>query len=76
MMLVELSTSGPFKATDPRPLFDGPYVGTTPLRSYDVTADGQFLMTRQQQDPPDERITRLNVVLGWADDLKRRVPTR
>jgi hypothetical protein len=46
---------------------------STPLRSYDVTADGQFFMAKQQA-PPDQRVTKLNVVLGWGDELKRRVP--
>jgi hypothetical protein len=28
------------------------------------------------QNPPDQPVTRLNVVLGWAEELKRRVPTK
>ena len=75
MTVVDLSTTGGFKASDPHPLFEGPYSNSLPLRSYDVTPDGQFIMMRTTE-PPDERVTKLNVVLGWAGELKRRVPTR
>jgi hypothetical protein len=74
MMAVDVSTTGDFKASNPRLLFEGPYGRTTPLRSYDVTPDGQFIM-RRSQPPPDQPVTTLNVVLGWAEELKRRVPT-
>ena len=72
MMAVEVSTDGGFKASVPRVMFDGPYSTTEPLRSYDVTADGQFIMTRQQ-NPPDQPVTTLHVVLGWAEELKAKV---
>jgi Tol biopolymer transport system component len=76
MMAVDVSLTGEFRAGKPHLLFDAsPYGGSIPLRSYDVTPDGQFVMSHRQQ-PPDEPITRLNVVLGWANELKRRVPSR
>ena len=62
-----------FKHSVPRQLFEGPYLNTIPLRSYDVTADGQFIMVRSQP-PPDQPVTTLNVVLGWAEELKAKVP--
>jgi len=74
MMAVEVSTDGDFKAGAPRVLFEGPYGTSIPLRSYDVTADGQFIMTRRQA-PPDEPVTTLHVVLGWAEELKAKVPS-
>ena len=57
----------------PRQLFEGPYLATQPLRSYDVTPDGQFIMSRVQF-PPDQPVTTLNVVLGSAEELKAKVP--
>ena len=74
-MAVDFSATAEFKASDPHVLFEGSYDITLPLRSYDVTSDGQFIMGRTQ-NPPDQPVTKLNVVLGWAEDLKRRVPTR
>jgi hypothetical protein len=38
-----------------------------------VRADGQFIMVRNHL-PPDQPATTLNVVLGWADELKAKVP--
>jgi Tol biopolymer transport system component len=76
MMSVDLSTNSGFKAGTPQQLFDATsYPATNPLRSYDVTADGQFIMSRLH-NPPDQPVTKLNVVLGWANELKRRVPSR
>jgi Tol biopolymer transport system component len=74
MMAVEVSTDGDVKASVPRVLFDGPYFTTTPLRSYDVTADGQFIMTRPQNPLDEQPVTALHVVLGWAEELKTKVP--
>jgi serine/threonine-protein kinase len=73
MMAVDVPTTGELKASAPHVLFEGPYVITVPLRSFDVTPDGEFIMVLSQ-DPPDQPVTRVNVVLGWAEELKRRVP--
>jgi hypothetical protein len=72
MFTVDVSTAGGFQASAPRLLFKGPYWITTPLRSYDVTPDGQFIMSRRQS-PPDEPVTGLHVILGWAGTLTQRV---
>ena len=69
----EVSTAGPFRAGVPRVLFEGLYVGST-LRSYDVTHDGEFILVRRESEPPDQRVTKLTVMLGWGEELKRRVP--
>jgi Tol biopolymer transport system component len=75
MMAVEVTTQGAFSAGKPRVLFEGAYVPTPrSLPNYDVSPDGQrFLMlkaTEQAQAP-----TRINVVLNWFEELKRRVPS-
>jgi serine/threonine-protein kinase len=76
MMAVDVSLSGEFKAGKPHRLFDATaYPGSAPLRSYDVTPDGQFIMNHIQEGP-DQAVTKLNIVLGWANELKRRVPSR
>jgi Tol biopolymer transport system component len=76
MMAVDVSLSGEFKAGKPQRLFDATaYPATAPIRSYDVTPDGQFIMGHEHE-PPDQPVTKLNIVLGWANELKRRVPSR
>jgi hypothetical protein len=74
LMAVDFSNSGVSRIGAPRVLFQAPYESTTPMRSYDVTQDGQFLIPRREGTDPDERITKLNVVLGWAEELPRKVP--
>jgi serine/threonine-protein kinase len=73
-MAVDFSNSGASRIGAPRVLFQGPYESTNPMRSYDVTQDGQFLIPRLEGTDPDERVTKLNVVLGWAEELPRKVP--
>jgi serine/threonine-protein kinase len=76
MMAVDLSLSGEFGAGKPHLLFDATaYPVSTPLRSYDVTPEGQFIMSRRIEGP-DQSVTKLNIVLGWANELKRHVPVR
>jgi serine/threonine-protein kinase len=58
-------------------LFEGPYpphLTGVPLRTYDITPDGKrFIVPKevpQAESPP--RSMRLNVVLNWFEELKRR----
>jgi len=73
VMAVDFTPGGAFKAGAPHALFSGEYAVTTPLRNYDVTPDGHFIMTRVLP-PPDQRVTKMNVVLNWFDELKNRAP--
>jgi serine/threonine-protein kinase len=67
-MAVDVETQPAFRAGRPRLLFESPY-----LWSYDVAADGsRFLMIRR--DPAESGPPRVNVVLNWFEDVKRRVP--
>ncbi len=59
----------------PSVLFEGPYRVSALLGSYDVTPDGKFIMSRVTS-LPDLRVTKINVLLGWAEELKRRVPSQ
>ena len=76
MMVVRISTGA--RDADPtlsapRMLFDQKYafVGNT-IAAYDVSADGQrFAFVKQEAGA-----NRLNVVINWFEELKRRVPTR
>ena len=75
MMAVNITTDPAFIAGKPRMLFEEDrYEWTFPLRSYDVAADGRFLML-EVTEQPSERVTQLRVVLNWFEELKRLVPT-
>ena len=53
-------------------LFEAPFSSTTPLRSYDVTPDGQFTVNLQESGPA-QPVSTLHVVIGWAGVLTTRV---
>ena len=75
MMAVDLSTEPNFTVGRPRELFKGKYGGTLPVRSYDVTNDGQKFLMIQDVSPPREPVTQIQIVLNWFEELKRLVPT-
>ncbi len=71
-MSVAVQTQPDFSAEAPKFMFEGPYLNV-PGVSYDVAPDGQrFMMLEESVKQPPT--TRLNVVLNWFEELKRRVP--
>jgi len=77
MMAVDVVTQPTFSGGRPRQLFEGKYVSSVfPLTgfAYDVSPDGQrFLMI---EETGGTTATQINVVLNWAEELKRRVPVK
>ncbi|MFY9530333.1 MAG: protein kinase [Candidatus Acidiferrales bacterium] len=76
MMAAAVETKPAFAAGKPKLLFEGHY--ETSLYafqpSYDVSPDGKrFLMVKASER--ESVATRINVVLNWFEELKRRVPT-
>jgi len=73
-MAVAVATKPEFRADRPRLLFEGPYLNV-PGYSYDIAPDGQrFLML--QPVAQEVTATQLNAVLGWFEELRRRVPPK
>jgi len=69
LMAAAIQTTPELRAGVPRTLFEGPFGG------FDVHPDGQrFLLLRPVY--PDLPPRPLVVVLGWLEDLKRRVPAK
>jgi Tol biopolymer transport system component len=76
MMSVDFAAGGAFQADAAQALFEGTWFHTIYVRSYDVTPDGQhFIMLRPEKRVP-EHVSKLNVVLHWSDELKRRAPAK
>jgi serine/threonine protein kinase/WD40 repeat protein len=67
MMAVDIKTESAFMAGKPKLLFEGQF-------GYDdVAPDGQrFLMTQSVE--PEQPSTKINLVLNWFEELKRKVP--
>ena len=75
LMAVTVATKPTFVAGTPKSLFEGRYEKTSYkfLPNYDVSPDGQrFLMIKASE--PESAATQLNVVLNWADELRRLAP--
>ena len=68
LMAVEVHSGPTFTISTPRVLFDAQYAP-----SYDVAADGRFLMVRDE-DPSD--LTQLRYVLNWSTELERVLRAR
>jgi hypothetical protein len=63
----------------PQPLFefDGRELTfrCSPVRCYDVAPDGQrFFVVQTSAPPPPPKVTQINLVLNWAEELKAKVP--
>jgi hypothetical protein len=76
MMAVPIETRPTFTFGPATELFTGAYAMNRPARSYDVTADGQHFYLLELRERPPDRITQLNVVQNWFDELRRKVPDK
>jgi hypothetical protein len=73
-MAVDITTSPDIRISEPRVLFERRYAfgSAQTIPNYDVSADGQrFLMVKDESSSG-----RLNIVLNWFEELKRRVPVQ
>ena len=73
MMVVDVNPGKPIRLSRARSLFEDSYehLGIGP--SYDVLPDGQhFVMI--EVDREASRVTHINVVMNWFEELKRLVP--
>jgi len=68
MMVVVIKPGATFNFTPPRPLFELPFPtpNVFPNQSYDVAADGRFVMIRPA--PPPASPTPITIVLNWASE--------
>jgi eukaryotic-like serine/threonine-protein kinase len=74
MMAVPVTTKPRFAAGSPKVLFSGAYhYNIVPNRTYDVASDGRFVMIKADSETSSHQI---NVVLGWSEELRRKIPLR
>jgi serine/threonine-protein kinase len=76
MMAAPIVTDPSFSVGKPEMLFEAPYASVAVrVPNYDVSPDGQrFLMIKVSE--PTTPPTRINVVVNWIEELKRRVPAK
>jgi serine/threonine protein kinase/Tol biopolymer transport system component len=75
MMAVAVTTSPSLAVGRPGRLFEGRFGKASPCGDYAVTRDGRRFLMVQTLDGPSRPATRIEVVLNWVEELKRRVPT-
>ena len=74
IMAVDVSTEPAFKAGRPHLLFEEKYLDPYFSEFYDVTPDGErFVLIKPGER---QRLTRMNVVLNWFEELQRLVPAK
>jgi hypothetical protein len=74
MMAVDVKTAPTLELGKPHRLFEQQYASSPALFArYDATADGQrFIMVKNIENASAPM--KINIVLNWAEELKRRVP--
>jgi serine/threonine protein kinase/dipeptidyl aminopeptidase/acylaminoacyl peptidase len=73
--VVDVKTDGDFSPSRPRLLFkNSGYFWGTPMRTFDVSEDGQFLMVKTGEEKRMP-VTEMNLVQNWFEELKRLVPS-
>jgi eukaryotic-like serine/threonine-protein kinase len=71
-----VTSVSPFRIDTPRLLFENKtfeYDNTVPIRSWNVSPDGQRFLLLRFASSTDKPVTSMHVVLNWTEDLKRRV---
>jgi serine/threonine-protein kinase len=83
LMVVRIEgRGGSLVVSAPTLVFDDPYqpdagYSQGGVANYDIAPDGtRFVMVEVPQETAAAEITRIEVVLNWLDELKRRVPSR
>ena len=73
-MVVDVTTVPTFTRGQPRLLFEGEFSGTVPIRSYDISLDGQRFVMTTLEEAESEAVTSIKIVQNWVEELKARVP--
>ena len=73
MMVADVTASASFSAGRPRVLFEGRIGSLGGPTGYDVSLDGSRFLFVEDLDAPAQPATRLEIVLGWPEDLRRAI---
>jgi serine/threonine protein kinase len=78
-LVATVTSVSPFRIDTPRLLFETKtfeYDSTGPIRSWEVSPDGQRFLLLKFAPSSDRPVTSMQVVLNWNEELKRRAPAR
>jgi len=72
--VVDVRTDGGLVISRPRKLFEAPgYQASSPIRAYDLSHEGRFLMVKLEQRNPTP-VTEMNLIQNWFEELKEKLP--
>jgi serine/threonine-protein kinase len=71
---VDITLAPSFRAGAPKLAIPTPVFDPAPLRSYDVTPDGQRLLIIEDATAGPQQAPSVTVVSGWSEELKRLIP--
>jgi serine/threonine-protein kinase len=74
MMAASITTTPAFAVGTTSKLFEGRYGMSSPIRGYDVTADGQRFYFTQFKERQPIRATQMIYVQNWFEELRAKVP--
>jgi len=79
MLVADVDTRSPLRVGRPRTLFrftEGDIViPCTPVRCFDVSADGRrFYAVQRRPHPPAPPVTHIGLITNWFEELKAKVP--
>ncbi len=72
LMVVPVTITPRFSVGRPQLLFEAPY----PLNAYDASPDGRRFVVVKPAEAQAAAPSHIQIVLHWAEELKRRVPSR
>ena len=71
-MATRIKTGSEIEWSPPQVVWETDYIDT-PMVSYDVSSDGQYLyVVKSSEEIPSSK---LHVIENWFEELKQRVPT-
>jgi dipeptidyl aminopeptidase/acylaminoacyl peptidase len=76
LFAVPVQSGATLLAGVPRPLLDANLIRNGGDRPYDVARDGRFFVIRGAQSDSGNNAASMVLVLNWAEELKRLVPTK
>jgi Tol biopolymer transport system component len=70
IMVADVATTPEFRQSRPRKLLDLPHFGSIPIRSYDISPEGdRFVIGTSIFDLEPQEVTQINIVTNWFEEL-------
>ena len=75
VMVVDLTTESTFTSSQPSLLFEGPFVATNNVKTFDISPDGQHFVWARPLPREPQPVTEITIVDNWFEELRLLAPT-